>query len=173
MLSMVGPIEVYGGGLIAVDKQANIYLAGNAQASVNSAQPQGFTIPTLPAGAFQSTHAATFCYRFGSGPGGIGGELACGYQYVPKLNPTGRLLWATYVTGTYGATEDDTDFGQDWHHGILGWPEERGNVLLVQILPDGEGASSRHDRQQEFRRVLIGRHFATRQELFPRRPCGP
>src|SRR5450432_105144 len=96
-------INGYGGGLIAVDKQANIYLAGSAEASVTSVQPQGFTIPTLPAGAFQSTHAATFCYRFGSGPGGIGGELACGYQYVAKLNPTGTLLWATYVTGTYGA----------------------------------------------------------------------
>ena len=97
-------INGYGGGLITVDKQANIYLAGSAEASVNSTQPQGFTIPTFPAGAFQPTHAATFCYRFGSGPGGIGGELACNYQYVAKLNPTGTLLWATYVTGTYGAT---------------------------------------------------------------------
>jgi hypothetical protein len=27
----------------------------------------------------------------------------CPYQYVAKLDATGKLLWGTYVTGTYGA----------------------------------------------------------------------
>jgi uncharacterized protein (TIGR03437 family) len=29
--------------------------------------------------------------------------MFCPYQYVAKLDVTGKLLWATYVTGTYGA----------------------------------------------------------------------
>jgi hypothetical protein len=37
-----------------------------------------------------------------SGPG-RGFSTVCPYQYVAKLDPTGKLLWDTYVTGTYGA----------------------------------------------------------------------
>src|SRR6202043_2576149 len=93
----------YGGGLIALDSQGNIYLAGSAQPEFTFAA-QALTLPTLPAGAFQSTHDAPFCFTFGnSGPGVGGGQLACQYQYVAKLNAAGTLLWATYVTGTYGA----------------------------------------------------------------------
>jgi uncharacterized protein (TIGR03437 family) len=100
LLSIYG----YGGGLIALDSQANIYLAGSAQANVTfSVVGQVLTLPPLPAGAFQSTHDARFCLTLGSGPGGIGGETSCRYQYVAKLNATGKMLWATYVTGTYGA----------------------------------------------------------------------
>ena len=57
----------------------------------------------LPSGAFQPTHAARFCLTLGSGPGGVGGSESCRYQYIAKLNPAGTALWATYVTGTYGA----------------------------------------------------------------------
>ena len=94
----------YGGGLIALDSQSNIYLAGSAQPEVTFTGTRVLTLPPLPAGAFQSTHDARFCFTFGSGPGGIGASLACQYQYVAKLNAAGTLLWATYVTGTYGAT---------------------------------------------------------------------
>jgi uncharacterized protein (TIGR03437 family) len=92
----------YGGGLIALDSQGNIYLAGSAQAEFQFAA-QALTLPPLTAGAFQPTHDARFCFTFGSGPGGPAGSLACQYQYVAKLNAAGTLLWATYVTGTYGA----------------------------------------------------------------------
>jgi len=99
LLSIYG----YGGGLIALDSQADIYLAGSAQANVTYNTGQVLTLPPFPAGAFQSTHDARFCFTFGSGPGGIGAEESCGYQYVAKLDATGTLLWGTYVTGTYSA----------------------------------------------------------------------
>ncbi len=88
----------YGGGLIVLDSQSNIYLAGNAQP--DNAGP-GLTLPPLPSGAFQSTHTAAVCAA-STGPGGPF-EMLCPNQYVAKLDATGKLLWATYVTGTYGA----------------------------------------------------------------------
>jgi uncharacterized protein (TIGR03437 family) len=87
----------YGGGLMTVDSQGNIYLAGNAQPTGQSP----YVLPALPAGAFQSTHAAALCVQAG-GPGGSYAQF-CSYQIVAKLDPTGKLLWGTYVTGTYGA----------------------------------------------------------------------
>jgi len=94
----------YGGGLIVLDSQSNIYLAGNAQpdlaVSPGNTGPV-FTLPPLPTGAFQSTHTAVFC-SVSSGPDG-GLSTFCPYQYVAKLDPTGKLLWATYVTGACGA----------------------------------------------------------------------
>jgi uncharacterized protein (TIGR03437 family) len=98
LLSIYG----YGGGQIALDSQANIYLAGSAQPAVTSTTALALTLPAFPAGAFQTTHDARFCYTFGGGPS-PGGSYPCRYQYVAKLNPTGTPLWATYVTGTYGA----------------------------------------------------------------------
>jgi uncharacterized protein (TIGR03437 family) len=99
LLSIYG----YGGGLITPDTQGNLYLAGSAQANVTFNNGETLSLPQLPAGAFQSTHEARFCLTLGSGPGGIGGQYSCRYQYVAKLNATGSVLWATYVTGTYGA----------------------------------------------------------------------
>jgi hypothetical protein len=94
----------YGGGLIALDAQSNIYLTGSAQPfSPNGSSTTPLQLPQLPANAFQPTHAADFCTIFGSGPGGRGAEQACLYQYVAKLTPGGTLIWATYVTGSYGA----------------------------------------------------------------------
>jgi uncharacterized protein (TIGR03437 family) len=94
----------YGGGLISLDGQGNIYLTGSAQPAVTFTTTEQFTLPPLPAGSFQPTHHATFCFTSGdSGPGVGGIQISCLYQYVAKLNPTGRPLWATYVTGTYGA----------------------------------------------------------------------
>jgi uncharacterized protein (TIGR03437 family) len=94
LLSIYG----YGGGLLALDSQSNIYLAGNAQPATGGPV---YTLPTLPSSAFQSTHIAEFCTAAG-GPGG-GFEQFCSYQFIAKLDPTGKLLWDTYVTGTYGA----------------------------------------------------------------------
>lgn len=99
LLSIYG----YGGGPIALDSQGNIYLVGSAQASVTNNAGVVLTLPPLSSGAFQPTHDARFCFTLGSGPGGPGGEYSCNYQYVAKLNPAGTVLWATYVTGTYGA----------------------------------------------------------------------
>jgi uncharacterized protein (TIGR03437 family) len=94
-----------GGGLIQLDSQGNIYLAGSALPNITNNAGPGvtLTLPPFPAGAFQSTHDARFCLTPGWGPGGPGGASPCRYQYVAKLNPTGAMLWATYVTGTYGA----------------------------------------------------------------------
>ncbi len=95
----------YGGGAIALDTSGNIYVAGLVQATVTSTTAGTvLTLPPLSSGAFQSTHDARFCLTYqATGPGGPGGSVACNYQYVAKLNPIGTLLWATYVTGTYGA----------------------------------------------------------------------
>jgi uncharacterized protein (TIGR03437 family) len=98
LLSIYG----YGGGRIALDKQGNMFVAGSAQPTITFTATLELTLPPLPIGAFQSTHAARFCYTLGSGPS-PGGSYLCQYQYVAKLDPTGAPLWATYVTGTYGA----------------------------------------------------------------------
>jgi uncharacterized protein (TIGR03437 family) len=93
-----------GGGLLQLDSQGNIYVAGSAQPNYsNSGTTAIYTLPTLSANAFQPTLQPTTCITFGSGPGGIGASFYCRYQYVAKLNPAGTVLWATYVTGTYGA----------------------------------------------------------------------
>jgi hypothetical protein len=94
LLSIYG----YGGGLISLDSQGNIYLAGSAQPGITAGS--GIMLPPLPAGAFQSTLTGQICTEAG-GPGGNASTL-CQYQYVAKLDPTGKPLWATYVTGSYG-----------------------------------------------------------------------
>ncbi len=86
----------YGGGLITLDSQGNIYVAGNAQGT----EPN-LALPPFPSGAFQTTHTAKFCEQ-STGPGG-GFSMFCPYQYIAKLDATGKLLWGTYVTGSYGA----------------------------------------------------------------------
>ena len=93
----------YGGGLIALDSQGNIFVAGTAIPTVTFTPTQVFTLPPFATGAFQPTHDARFCFRLNSGPGGGGGQYSCNYQYVAKLDATGKLVWGTYVTGTYGA----------------------------------------------------------------------
>ena len=86
------------GGLLAFDSAGNLYIAG----TVSGGPPQGFQLPQLPAGAFQTGHATQFCSQ-SSGTAGF--AILCSYQYVAKLDPTGgTVAWATYVTGTYGAT---------------------------------------------------------------------
>ena len=88
----------YGGGLISLDSQGDMYLAGSAvPTSGNSPQ----NLPPFPAGAFQTTHGGAFC-QTSAGPSG-GFARLCSYQFVAKLDPAGKLLWGTYVTGTYGA----------------------------------------------------------------------
>jgi uncharacterized protein (TIGR03437 family) len=93
-----------GGGPMQLDSQGNIYVAGSAQPNVTTVSPGEMPpLPAFPPTAFQPSHNATFCVTFGSGPGGGGSSYFCRYQYVVKLNPAGSVVWATYVTGTYGA----------------------------------------------------------------------
>jgi uncharacterized protein (TIGR03437 family) len=92
-------IDGFGGGQIALDSQGNIFLAGNAQPDAIGSTP---VLPALAPGAFQSTHVGSICSA-GSGPG-VGFASYCPYQIVAKLDAAGKLIWATYVTGTYGAT---------------------------------------------------------------------
>jgi hypothetical protein len=88
------------GGLIALDHQGDIYVAG----TVGGNPYPGEGPPQLPAGALQSSPTGEFCYYSSSEIGSSPYALGCGYQYVAEIDPVGNLLWATYVTGSYGAT---------------------------------------------------------------------
>jgi uncharacterized protein (TIGR03437 family) len=79
------------GGMIAMDSQGNIYVAGLQYGDEPS------PIPVTP-GAFQSQPSTNACSL-------LGDFATCGYQYVAKLNPgLNQVLYATYVSGEYGAT---------------------------------------------------------------------
>jgi uncharacterized protein (TIGR03437 family) len=78
------------GGMIAMDSQDNIYVTGLQY----SDEPTPISITP---GAFQS-EPANVCSA-------LGNFFTCGYQYVAKLNPAlNQILYATYVSGEYGAT---------------------------------------------------------------------
>jgi uncharacterized protein (TIGR03437 family) len=79
------------GGLLALDTQGNVYIAG-AQNGANT------SIPTTP-GAFQRSYVLQAC--------GGDAQLAfgCSYQYVTKLNASlTQIAYSTYLAGSYGAT---------------------------------------------------------------------
>ncbi len=77
------------GGMIAMDSQGDIYVAGLQYGSPSN------PIPVTP-NAFQG-EPANVC-------GSLGAFFTCGYQYVAKLNPgLNQVLYATYVSGEYGA----------------------------------------------------------------------
>lgn len=79
------------GGLIALDSQGNIYIAGvefNAPTSI-----------PVTAGAFQNTYRGNAC------AGDAQLDFGCAYQYIVKLNAAlTQITYATYIDGSYGAT---------------------------------------------------------------------
>jgi uncharacterized protein (TIGR03437 family) len=78
------------GGMIAMDGQGNIYVTGLQYGD----EP---TPIAVTANAFQG-EPANVCSS-------LGAFFTCGYQYVAKLNPgLNQVLYATYVSGKYGAT---------------------------------------------------------------------
>ncbi len=77
------------GGALATDDEGSIYVGGTERSST--------PIPST-SGAFQSTHPFRTC----GGTGQLG--FGCAYQYVTKLDASlTHLLYATYVTGSFGA----------------------------------------------------------------------
>lgn len=79
-----------GGQFVALDPEGNIYVAGTSR--------DGLSGPMTP-GAFQTSVSVRACN------GTLFVAMACNYQYVAKLDPTGaKLLYATFVAGAYGAT---------------------------------------------------------------------
>jgi len=84
-------ISGFGGAAITLDPQGDIYSAGSLVAP---------NAPTTP-GAFQSSAKALLCVQVGFGVG----SLPCAFQHVSKIDSTGtRLIYATYLAGTLGAT---------------------------------------------------------------------
>jgi uncharacterized protein (TIGR03437 family) len=82
-------IQGFGGSAIAVDPQGNIYAAG------------AYAGPTPPTtlGAFQTTVSNAVCFS------SFIMVSFCGYQHIAKVNATGtKLIYATYVAGSYGAS---------------------------------------------------------------------
>jgi hypothetical protein len=80
------------GGMIAMDSQGNVYVAG---LQYGNGQPTPLLVTP---GAFQNEPSTNAC-------SGLGNFAACGYQYVVKLNPgLNNIVYATFVSGEYGAT---------------------------------------------------------------------
>jgi hypothetical protein len=78
------------GGMIAMDAQGNTYVTGLQYGGIPN------PIAATP-NAFQN-EPTNVC-------GSLGAFFTCGYQYVAKLNPgLNQILYATYVSGEYGAT---------------------------------------------------------------------
>src|ERR1035437_821911 len=79
-------ITGFGGSAITLDRQGNIYAAGDYAASI---------APSTP-GAFHSISPNLLCNSFLF-------SFPC-TQVAAKINPTGtQLIYATYISGTYGA----------------------------------------------------------------------
>lgn len=88
----------YGGTVLTLDPQGNIYTAAAVPAEVPG--PDGVNAPleTSP-GAFQGSVVVRTC----RGSGIV--FFPCSYQFVEKLDPTAtKLSYATFVTGSHGAT---------------------------------------------------------------------
>ncbi len=89
----------YGGTVLTLDPQGNIYTAAAVPAEVPGT-PGGVNAPlqTSP-GAFQGSVEVRTC----RGSGIV--FFPCSYQFVEKLDPTAtKLSYATFVTGSHGAT---------------------------------------------------------------------
>ncbi len=74
-------------GVNAVDAQGNTYLAGNTD---------GANIPTTP-GAFQPAFTPRVCTV-------VMFPIECNAAFVIKLDPSGAIVWATYLDGSYGSS---------------------------------------------------------------------
>lgn len=84
----------YGGTVLALDPQGNIYTAGAATPT------NGLNVPlqTSP-GAFQGSLQAKPCIGYGDF------FLPCSYQFVERLDPTAtKLTYGIFVSGSFGAT---------------------------------------------------------------------
>ncbi len=82
-------IRGFGLGPVAYDANDNIYFTGAVYGTAS--------VSPTP-GAFQSTHGLRGC------GGTVWVGFACSYQFVAKISPDGtKLLYSTFVTGTYGA----------------------------------------------------------------------
>ena len=89
------------GGHLALDSQGNIYIAGAAQGPSEAEATEQYGPEPVPitSGAFQTWPSYNYCVtrQF------VG--LPCFYQYVAKIDGSGtKLIYSTYVTGSYGAT---------------------------------------------------------------------
>ncbi|HEY6343773.1 MAG TPA: SBBP repeat-containing protein [Bryobacteraceae bacterium] len=98
------PAPGTGGGFVAkLNPAGSVIYSGMLGAPArNVVLDPGQGPPQLPAGGFQSTQEGQWCYQAYGDPSGPL-LIACNYQCVAEIDPAGDLLWATYVTGTYGA----------------------------------------------------------------------
>jgi len=90
-------VSGFGGVLIAIDQQGNIFAVGAFGPNLVGSIPAALA-PTTP-GAFQTSAAQAEC---STDPFFL---EACAYQHIAKIDPTGtQLIYATYLAGTWGAT---------------------------------------------------------------------
>jgi hypothetical protein len=106
---------------VAVDATGNTYLTGTTSSS---------TFPATP-GVFQPHYAGGQCNQSIFGPTGVFTEPApCNDAFVVKLDPTGAVVWATYLGGS----------GDDAGQAIS--VDAGGNVYIAGITAPGIGAST-------------------------------
>ena len=131
LVSLLG----YGGGPVAFDSDGDLFTASIANY---------LDIRPTP-GAFQSSHTMRACggTAFLSSP--------CRYQYLVKISPTGtKLLYSTYLTGTFGAaaaalsidhagnaTVAGTTYSQDYPVTSDAVQQTNRAELVYQAYPDG------------------------------------
>lgn len=86
----------YGGTVMTLDTQGNVYAAGATTAAPGQSAP----LQTSP-GAFQNNPQVRYC----SGGSIVFSGIGCNYQFVEKIDPAAtNLIYATFLAGSFGAS---------------------------------------------------------------------
>lgn len=105
------PSSTHGTAAVAVDSIGYTYLAGTVTGNEF----------TATAGAFQSQYTGGTCY--GDGGFGIPFPIPCDNPFVVKLDPSGAVIFATYLAGSSHATPSAIAFDSQGNVYVAGTVE--------------------------------------------------